>query len=1488
MRALLTLCLNLVILTISDASAVKLVAGDRNVVKRNGTTHTISKYYVVPNDFDPDNITSSESVEVSRKTTLRMNSNHYSESKASEIEETTKKSEENNDQVIDNDVASNHTLENNKVLVNVTVDSDSSSQEEVQDDDNTSESTKSESEDLNLDLDNMGTHLLVEPLSKPINISSNLTGNIYDLFQSRRLTEDETSSYESKADHDTLMLTNFGIAVHDKSIQNVEDFWKLVRLSLDSTTDERVFTPKIEKLYQLLDIYTILYEAAEEQKPFESMIDSIIDILQTPFTKRRNTHDLASKTYVSGDYDDDCVRKCQQKAFKPQLENLLEVTKDTQEDPGSNQTFSVSSDEDNYLNDVLTTTEPRTEDNYINQPVNNELKKLAIKNLSPDATVMKWVVVDKSPYPRETFQLIVEDKWPNSGETIQLSDKDKSHEPKGTDNQLLINESKITKPLVNVDRSTESFPSDIEALRTGDQPWYLENRSTENLPGFSGGGIKIETDPETNSKEDNGEPIVSKELTPHSAVLAPKALLNPLDSLIPDQHELLLPSKSDVVKIEPTSNNSEDVNHRPNLGPVIHNYPGNTNVADDFEEPVSIHGENPSQHSGYTKTITHSELIIPNNNNNPAAANGEERFQHPGYIPMVPYNSEFTNAVDDYEKPSKVYSQNVPQHSGYTKTTSTHSEFTNTPNDNSPTTDNNEDIDQHPDLGPVIPNYPENTNIADDFEEPALIHGHIPSPPSGYTKTITHSELIIPNNNNNNNPAAANGEERFQHPGYIPMVPYNSEFTNAVDDYEKPTNVYSQNVPQHSGYTKTTSTHSESTNIANDYKSPTIDNNEDIDQHPDLGPVIPNYPENTNIANDFEEPALIHGHIPSPPSGYTKTITHSELIIPNNNNNNPAAANGEERFQHPGYVPMVPYNSEFTNAVDDYEIPSKVYSQNVPQHSGYTKTTSTHSEFTNTPNDNSPTIDNNENIDQRSHLGPVIPNYPENTNIAHDYEEPASIYGENPSQHSGYTKTITHSEFIIPNNNNNNNNPAAANGEERFQHPGYIPMVPYYPEFTNTEDKYKELNPVNDEFVPYHPGHLKVYSDAEQITGNSLQHPGYVAKSHSEVSGTNDYNNPTPGHEHAIYTHPGMIQNVPNSPEYINVQDTYDKLNPVHKDDTVLHPGWQASSHAEYEKSPYDNNYPRPNHEQDISSHPGLVHHVLNTPEIYGEETVQHPGWQYKNHYNNYDENINTRPENTDILNDDIAQSTLVNDEPTENNNYPLTYQHHTNKVHTTKPTYAAYLHGKRLAKLNYLKQMQQKMASTYKLLTLDNLLKLYDAVIKTISISKIDTSDYRALVNLKKIINIILILAEKLNEPDDSNAWYMKIFYNTEKNPHPLQLYVYNLIRQRWLHELMLVLWRKNFDIQILQNPSMFPFLRSWQFPNHVQTFLEPEDDFDFVSMQNSQDSWPEQFSSHTYDDLLEEVPEDLEKYVTNKVIESYKAPNDGIVIVSSNHHSS
>nr|XP_021183442.2 uncharacterized protein LOC110371481 [Helicoverpa armigera] len=139
------------------------------------------------------------------------------------------------------------------------------------------------------------------------------------------------------------------------------------------------------------------------------------------------------------------------------------------------------------------------------------------------------------------------------------------------------------------------------------------------------------------------------------------------------------------------------------------------------------------------------------------------------------------------------------------------------------------------------------------------------------------------------------------------------------------------------------------------------------------------------------------------------------------------------------------------------------------------------------------------------------------------------------------------------------------------------------------------------------------------------------------------------------------------------------------------------------------------------------------------------------------------------------------------------------------------------------VQQQRPQLAATYQLFSINNLLKLNENLRK-IQLDTLENNQKLAILNLRRIVNLLLSLANHFAKNGKGNKWYENVFYNVKKNYHPLQPYVYAVIRQRWLHELLMVLNTNNYNLQALYNPKILSFLAAWKFPENITSFMNAE----------------------------------------------------------------
>ncbi|KAJ8706171.1 hypothetical protein PYW07_010948 [Mythimna separata] len=937
MKTISSLCINLVVLIISEASAVKLIAGDRNVVKKDGATHTISKYYVVPNDFDPNNITNSNTTEVSQKKTFYLTQNDYPKRKSSK----TKAISRSNDQVGYYNVVSNHTVENNKtnkVVVNETKLSWLLGQNDTEDQaENTdSESTKSRSSDSNLEPDNLeledrkSSNNLVQ---ENVRFQTRLTGkaNIgYDLgnpYSGQSFLEVKKDVQEdSRSNQPDIDLSKTNKHLRSRTSTTIKS--KVTDIKPVSTeTKHSGYTTKTSSHSE----FTVSKENNNAAADYSGDINQ-----NTGYTTKTSSH---SEFTIPSDNNNPTVVTSadinQGPDFIPMVPYHPQYTEIVEE----------------YDEPTLIIGEhPSQHSGYTTKTSSHSEFTVSKENNNPTVVSSASGYTEIDDDYNESILVHGENPSQHPGYITKTTTHSEYTIPNDYNNPTAVSS-------VDINKSPGFIPNQPEYTNVVDEPSNVPSQNASQHPGFIT-TAHSEITKILNSTTVNNEnidqypdlvPVISNQ-PEYSKIVDDFNETILIHGENPSQHsdsttkttsqsEFIIPSDYN----NPTVVSSADINTGPDFIPMVPYQPGYTEIVEDYNKPILIHGKTPTKQSGYTtKTTTHSEFTIPNYYNNPTAISGADINKIPGFIPTVPYQPGYTNVVHDYNKLSKVPSQNTPQNSGFV--TTAHSKVTNNDYSN-PTTGNNVNIDQRPDLVPVIPNEPDYAKLVDDYNEPILIHGKNPTKQSGYTtKTTTHSESTIPNYYNN--PTAVSGADINKIPGFNPVVPYQPGYTNVVHDYNKLSNVPSQNTPQNSDFI--TTAHSKVTNILNDYSNPTTGNNVNIDQRPDLIPVIPNEPDYAKIVDDFNEPILIHGKNPTKQSGYTTKTTHSESTIPNYYNN-PTAVSGADINKIPGFIPKVPYQPGYTNIVDDYNEPSPVYGDDTVQ---YPATTSWNREHCNELDEN--------------------------------------------------------------------------------------------------------------------------------------------------------------------------------------------------------------------------------------------------------------------------------------------------------------------------------------------------------------------------------------------------------------------------------------------------------------------------------------------------------------------------------------------------------
>ncbi|XP_047037959.1 uncharacterized protein LOC124643135 [Helicoverpa zea] len=175
----------------------------------------------------------------------------------------------------------------------------------------------------------------------------------------------------------------------------------------------------------------------------------------------------------------------------------------------------------------------------------------------------------------------------------------------------------------------------------------------------------------------------------------------------------------------------------------------------------------------------------------------------------------------------------------------------------------------------------------------------------------------------------------------------------------------------------------------------------------------------------------------------------------------------------------------------------------------------------------------------------------------------------------------------------------------------------------------------------------------------------------------------------------------------------------------------------------------------------------------------------------------------------------------------PLQYQYNqpNNQISNINYNYGASPNMNGVKPYGYINLQQQRpqLAATYQLFSINNLLKLNENL-RIIQLDTLENNQRLAILNLRRIVNLLLSLANHFAQNGKGNNWYENVFYNVKKNYHPLQPYVYAVIRQRWLHELLMVLNTNNYNLQVLYNPKILSFLAAWKFPENIMGFLNTE----------------------------------------------------------------
>lgn len=212
------------------------------------------------------------------------------------------------------------------------------------------------------------------------------------------------------------------------------------------------------------------------------------------------------------------------------------------------------------------------------------------------------------------------------------------------------------------------------------------------------------------------------------------------------------------------------------------------------------------------------------------------------------------------------------------------------------------------------------------------------------------------------------------------------------------------------------------------------------------------------------------------------------------------------------------------------------------------------------------------------------------------------------------------------------------------------------------------------------------------------------------------------------------------------------------------------------------------------------------------------------------------------------------------------------------KESFNTYIQGNRPT-YDYVDPLKATITPSYQLFATENLLKLQDAI-KRKQLNPINASQYRALTKLKNINIILLKLAEYLGENEMRN-----IFYNVQSPQYPLQVYVHNLLQQKWLQNIMLLLYNNNFNFNILNDPRLYSYLKVWRFPINILKFLEATEvshgttktPSDIEKTFNS-----ENVVHHNIDFLDEEseTQDDLDNFEPETVVNDLKKHNEGIIL--------
>ncbi|CAD0206105.1 unnamed protein product [Chrysodeixis includens] len=213
--------------------------------------------------------------------------------------------------------------------------------------------------------------------------------------------------------------------------------------------------------------------------------------------------------------------------------------------------------------------------------------------------------------------------------------------------------------------------------------------------------------------------------------------------------------------------------------------------------------------------------------------------------------------------------------------------------------------------------------------------------------------------------------------------------------------------------------------------------------------------------------------------------------------------------------------------------------------------------------------------------------------------------------------------------------------------------------------------------------------------------------------------------------------------------------------------------------------------------------------------------------------------------------------------------QYNTNPSHISYQTYQG-------PTVNNVDHFRAQLSPSYKLFSVDNLLKLKDALLKQKQFNRLTVDEDRALSNLYKIDSILLSAAENIGNNGLSKVWYENIFLNGgDVHKHPMHFYIYNLIRQKWLHEILLLLNSNNFNLNILNNPKLISFLSNWQLPTDISKFLE------LNSIGTSQQNSPYHFeATFGAQNVLPNKDSGYQEIIDSDILDNYATANEGLIL--------